>query len=345
MQPFIKDVVSFTLVDSNGDIRECSRHNNAPLFKRVIGGYGLFGVVVHITLQLSKREKVERVVLTLNIDELPQKFKQRREQGYLYGDFQFAIDPDSTAFLQQGIFSCYRVIDSSLPINKGQLRLTKQNWEQLLYLAHTNKTKAFEQFKLFYLKSSGQRYWSDTHQLSIYLDDYHERLDQQMGCECKGSEMITELYMSESRLIDFMHDARTLLRRLNANIIYGTVRLIRKDDESALPWAREDFACVIFNLHTDHNDAGLEKSRKILCALIDLAIAHQGSYFPTYHRFASKQQVIACFPEFVAFLQHKLDFDPNEIFQSNWYRHYRKMFTKEIQGVSLNNISDSLMSM
>ena len=60
--------------------------------------------------------------------------------------------------------------------------------------------------------------------------------------------MITELYIPQSKLIVFMDNARQLLRDLDADIIYGTVRLIRKDDESSLPWAREDFACVIFNL-------------------------------------------------------------------------------------------------
>ena len=119
-------------------------------------------------------------------------------------------------------------------------------------LAHTQKTKAFETFKSFYLQSSGQRYWSDTHQLTIYLDDYHQQLDQKMGCQCKGSEMITELYVPKSKLLDFMDDCKQLLRSLKANVIYGTIRIIKQDDISAMPWAKEDLACIIFNIHTDH---------------------------------------------------------------------------------------------
>ena len=34
----------------------------------------------------------------------------------------------------------------------------------------------------------------------------------------------------------------------------------------------------------------------------------------------------AAYPQFVAFLREKLRCDPEERFQSDWYRHYREMF-------------------
>ena len=60
--------------------------------------------------------------------------------------------------------------------------------------------------------------------------------------------------------------------------------------------------------------------------LIDLALAHGGSYYLTYHRWATRAQVEAAYPRFVEFLREKLRFDPYERFQSDWYRHYREMF-------------------
>ena len=44
-----------------------------------------------------------------------------------------------------------------------------------------------------------------------------------------------------------------------ADLIYGTIRLIEPDTETALPWAREPYACVIFNLHVDHQAGAREK--------------------------------------------------------------------------------------
>jgi hypothetical protein len=60
--------------------------------------------------------------------------------------------------------------------------------------------------------------------------------------------------------------------------------------------------------------------------LIDIAIAEGGSYYLTYHRWARRDQVVACHPRMSEFLMAKLRHDPGEVFQSTWYRHYRRMF-------------------
>jgi hypothetical protein len=36
--------------------------------------------------------------------------------------------------------------------------------------------------------------------------------------------------------------------------------------------------------------------------------------------------VLACYPQFPEFLRRKRQHDPEELFQSDWYRHYRQMF-------------------
>jgi FAD/FMN-containing dehydrogenase len=104
------------------------------------------------------------------------------------------------------------------------------------------------------------------------------------------------------------------------------VRLIRQDTESFLAWAKADFACIIFNLHVEHSDAGLKKAQAAFASLIDIALSLGGSYFLTYHRWATKEQVLAAYPQMREFLRLKLVHDPKERFQSNWYRHYKAMF-------------------
>ena len=44
--------------------------------------------------------------------------------------------------------------------------------------------------------------------------------------------MITEIYVTRTELPAFMEDARVALRKRDANVVYGTVRMIEKDDES-----------------------------------------------------------------------------------------------------------------
>ena len=99
-----------------------------------------------------------------------------------------------------------------------------------------------------------------------------------------------------------------------------------KDDETFLPWARDRFACVIFNLHVVHTPAGTEQAAGRFRRLIDMARARRGSFFLTYHRFATREQIEDCYPGFRDFLDRKRQVDPEERFQSEWYRHYRTMF-------------------
>lgn len=329
MRPLIADVESFVLVDAQGETRICSRRQNPDLFRLAIGGYGLFGVIASITLRLARREKVRRDVLILeDIDQVMPAFEQRIAVGYRYGDFQFDVDGASPHFLQRGVFSCYLPVPASTPIPPDQRELSAEDWMRLGYLAHVDKAAAYRLYTGHYRATDGQTYWSDTHQLSTYLDDYHQQLDAVLQARVAGSEMITELYVPRPALPTFMRQAADLLRRAQSSVIYGTIRLIEPDQESFLAWARTNYACIIFNLHVDHDVAGVEQAQRVLTGLIDLAIAQEGSFYLTYHRFAGRAQVAACYPQFPAFLAQKLRYDPGELFQSDWYRHLRSLFAQ-----------------
>ena len=328
-KPIVEDIVSLRIIDASGCLLNCSRTENPQLFRLVVGGYGLFGVVVSVTLQLVRRQKLQRIVEIRELAELNDALDARIDAGYLYGDFQFETDDQSDNFLQRGVFSCYRPVAADTPIPDGQIYMSEQRWQDLLVLAHRAKSKAFEEFARFYLSSNEQVYWSDTHQFSLYLDDYHSAIDKRLRATHCGSEMITELYVPRDRLVEFMRSAGEAIRHNNADLIYGTVRLIREDDETFLAWAREDFACVIFNLHVEHTDSGIAASRSAFRDLIDAATSLGGSFFLTYHRHADADQVSKAYPQFEEFLQQKRARDPGGLFASDWYQHYASMFGKD----------------
>lgn len=329
MRPIIGDVESFTLVDGQGEVHRCSRRANSELFRLVSGGYGLFGLVYSITLRLIPRQKVERVVELITADTLLEAFEQRIEASFLYGDFQFSTDESSADYLHRGVFSCYRPVEPATPLPDAQKELSEDNWTHLFYLSHADKAEAFRQYAGYYLSTSGQIYASDTHQLSTYLDDYHRDLDRRLGAANPASEIITELYVPRPDLPGFLAEVREDFRANGVNLIYGTVRLIEPDTESFLAWARQPYACTIFNLHTEHTPEGIEHSAAAFRRLIDRAIRRGGSYFLTYHKYATRAQVETCYPQFPEFLRRKRQYDPDERFQSNWYRHYREMFADQ----------------
>jgi len=326
LKPIIQDVESFTLVDANGDVRRCSRQENAELFRLAIGGYGLFGVVATIRLRLARRRVMQRVVEVRNVDDLISGFQLRIDDGFEYGDFQFATDEASPDFLRKGVFACYRPVENATTIPDNQRKLSAEDWRRLIHLAHVDKSRAFSMYAAHYLSTQGQLYWSDLQQLSLYVDDYHQKLDRELRAPAKCSEMISEVYVPRADLATFLADVREDFRVRRVELIYGTIRLIERDDESFLAWARQPYACVIFNLHMVHTPEGIEKVAGDFRRLIDAAIRYNGSYYLTYHRWATARQVLACYPQFPEFLRHKRRYDPDEVFQSDWYRHYRAMF-------------------
>ncbi|MBY0402789.1 MAG: FAD-binding protein, partial [Cyanobacteria bacterium] len=326
MKPIIQDVESFQLVLADGSIRRCSRQENTELFNLAIGGYGLFGVIYSVRLRLTRKKWIQRSVQRLSIEEFMPWVQEKISQGAIYGDFQFAIDNTSPDFLTTGICSVYTPVTTPPP-STSQFYLSTREWGELVYWAHCDKTKAFETYAAHYQKTDGQIYASDTHQLSTYLNDYHHILDKQLGATCPGSEMITELYVPRASLAAFILDVKTAFSsQPDISIIYGTIRLIEKDEESFLAWAKDTYACIIFNLHVDHTPEGLHTSAEAFCKLIDFALSYGGSYYLTYHRHARADQVIKAYPQFLAFLALKAKFDPTGLFQSQWYRHYQKMF-------------------
>jgi FAD/FMN-containing dehydrogenase len=317
--PFVSDIESLIVVGVDGLARTCSRTENSDLFRLVCGGYGLFGVVQCATIRLDRRCKVERVVRLAHVSELEELFAERIDEGFLYGDFQFGIDPTSPHFLQHGICSCYRPVPDDTPLG-ADMKLSPEHWSTLLHLAHHDKSRAYDVYAKHYLATSGQVYLSDRHQLATYVPGYHWD---------GSSEMITELYVPRPLLADFLATAARELRALEADVVYGTVRLIERDDETALAWAREPWACVVMNLHVEHTHAEIDNAAIAFRRLIDLALERGGSFYLTYHRWATRRQLLTAYPQLPAFLDAKLEHDPGELFQSDWYRWLRSTIELE----------------
>jgi FAD/FMN-containing dehydrogenase len=325
-KPIVQDVAAFTLMNAEGDLVRCSRTENAELFRLAIGGYGLFGPMTSVRLRLAPRRKVERIVEEIDTKDAVRRLDERAAEGFLFGDCQYSTDLASETGLRRGVLSCYRPVADETPMPAERTELSADDWKELVLLAHTDRARGFAKYTQHYLATSGQIYWSDTHQLSTYVRDYHAELAERLGPDARGSEMITEIYTKRDALGPFLEQVRRDFLEHAVELVYGTIRLIERDDETFLPWAKDRFACTIFNLHVDHDRPGLAKAEEDFRRLIDRGIEQGGGYFLTYHRWASRRQVLACYPELPELLRRKREHDPGERFQSEWYRHYRTMF-------------------
>ena len=330
MQPIGDDIEDLTLVNAAGDVVVCSRDQNVELFSLVIGGYGLFGVIYSATLRLAPRQRVKRVVDIIDLDDAMNAVFRRVDEGCLYGDFQFVIDANEDNFLRRGVFACYKPVAAGETEPAPAADLAPDTWLKLLKLAHDDKKTAFKLYAQHYLGTDGNCYWSDTMQLSTYIPSYAEFLESTRAASAeptaKETLMIGEHYVPRHEIMAFMARARDILRAHGSEVIYGTIRAILRDTISFLPWAKDDYACVIFNIRTPHTEVGLKRTAETFRALIDASRELGGSFFLTYHRYASAAQVEACYPRFREFLAQKKIYDPDELFVSDWYLHYKVAF-------------------
>ena len=63
--------------------------------------------------------------------------------------------------------------------------------------------------------------------------------------------------------------------------------------------------------------------------LIDIGLRTAAATTPPITATRLRRQVDACFPQMPEFLKLKLKYDPRELFQSEWYRHYKRMYEKK----------------
>ncbi|MES2922851.1 MAG: FAD-binding oxidoreductase [Verrucomicrobiota bacterium] len=330
MRPLGDDIEDLTILNAEGEVMVCSRKLNQELFSLVIGGLGLFGIICSATLRLSIRQRVQRVVDIIDLDDAMNAVFRRAGEGCLFGDFQFVIDGQDEGFLRRGVFACYKPVSSIRDEPEVGADLSPESWLQLLKLAHEDKGKAFRQYAQHYLATDGNQYWSDSMQLSTYIPSYADYLEShrthESGERGKETLVIGEHYVPREKLLEFMSAARGIFGDSGTEVIYGTIRAIRRDTVSFLPWAKDDYACVVFNLRTRHTPEGIVRTADTFRSLIDAGNRLGGSFFLTYHRYATPSQIEVAYPMFREWLDLKTRYDPSGLFTSDWYVHYRDAF-------------------
>ncbi len=324
--PIIGDVEWIELVTADGSIKKCSRKQNAELFSLAVGGYGLFGIITAVGLQLVPRRKVRRHVETRTTAELVPLIEGRTAAGAPYGYFQYSIDETSADFLRAGILTTYENVSPETPLGTESSDIDAKLLTALLEIAHRDRGSAYRRYAKLELSKDGNVEWSDLHQLSIYPAGYHQEIEKHLGADSVGADLILEVYVPRTELIPLLEDARRILLASGMPLIYGTVRFSEQDKDSYLAWAKKRYACVIFSPHSSGETQALRKTGEVCRQLIRAANKRGGSFYLTYNRFATRDELAAAYPQFQDFLNLKKQYDPRGTFQSDWYRHYKGVY-------------------
>ncbi len=324
--PIVGDVEWIELVTADGSAKKCSRKENAELFSLALGGYGLFGIITAVGLRLVPRRKVRRHVEARTTAELVALIEGRTAAGAPYGYFQYSIDETSADFLRTGILTTYENVSPETPLGTEGTDIDAKLLTAVVEIAHRDRGSAYRRYAKLELSKDGNVEWSDLHQLSTYPAGYHQEIEKRLGADYVGADLILEVYVPRTELIPLLEDARRILLTSGMPLIYGTVRFIEQDKDSYLAWAKKRYACVIFSPHSSGETPALRKTGEVCRQLIRAANKRGGSFYLTYNRFATRDELTSAYPQFQDFLNLKKQYDPRETFQSDWYRYYKGLY-------------------
>jgi FAD/FMN-containing dehydrogenase len=324
--PIISDVEWIEMVTADGSAKKCSRKENTELFALAAGGYGLFGIITAVALRLVPRRKVRRHVEARTTAELIALIEGRTAAGAPYGYFQYSIDETSADFLRTGILTTYENVSPETQLGTESTDVDAKLLTALLEIAHRDRGSAYRRYAKLELSRDGNVEWSDLHQLSTYPAGYHQEIEKRLGADFVGADLILEVYVPRSELIPLLEEARRILLASGTPLIYGTIRFIEQDKDSYLAWAKKRYACVIFSPHSSGETQALRKTGEVCRQIIRAANKRGGSFYLTYNRFATRDELASAYPQFQEFLNLKKRYDPRETFQSDWYRHYKGLY-------------------
>lgn len=316
--PLSGTVYSFTLMLADGQVLKCSRDENKELFQAVIGGYGLFGVVLEVELDTCANRMLVKETQYFPVDEYPAKYqKQVSDRGIVqlaYGRLSLG----GSQLLKEASLNTFRLapeIDvEPLKVEKGTLV----------------KRKIFR----FSERSEGGKYlrWIAEKRLSNLLDKkllsrnnaMHPDIHVLWNEDPQKRDVLQEYFIPKANFQSFVDALRTHVKESGMNLINVTVREVLKDKDALMAYAREDvFAFVLF--FSQGNDAASEERMELFTEqMIDKVLELKGTFYLPYRLHYRLDQFQKSYPMYGKFIALKKKYDPEELFTSQFWNYIKK---------------------
>lgn len=316
--PVIETVRSFRLLQANGDIVEVSRQSDAKLFGLALGGYGLFGVIVDVTLDVVADVLYERRIVDMDYRAYPEYFRDRvlgRDDIGLHSA-RLSIAPGDR-FLKEMYASEYTTIagDATEP-----LTVEKNVRRDRFFLALSRRYDWGKRLR-WYLQRTIQdppdevKVVSRNNAMRPPIAFLSYRSDD-------DTDILQEYFVPPNSFPGFVDGMRDIMQEEKINLLHATVRYVRRSDECFLTYAPDDRFAVVLYMNIDTSAAGIEHARGWTQRLVDLALTHGGTYYLVYQGFPTVAQSRRAYPRLDEFFAHKRAYDPQMMFMSHFYERY-----------------------
>lgn len=321
----VEVVDSFHLLLASGEVVSVSRTLNPELFSLVIGGYGMYGVILDVTLRVTRDELYEQRAVSLDYKDFPRYFFEtvKRDSQVVLMLARPSIDPDPASFLREIVVVTWRRAKAG---STGAFALTEE--------AHVRRDRFFFGLSRKFDWAKALR-WSL--QKKVELGTGAARIVSRNNSmrpplapleflsyhSSRDTDIIQEYYVPVENFVPFVDKFREILIAGKLNVLSSTVRYVTPNATPVLAYAPERPAFAIIQMSNVGFAAEAQAHAEgVTRKLVDAAIQYDGTYYLTYQLYPTPEQLHRAYPRAAFAFERKRFYDPNEMFTSQFYQKY-----------------------
>ncbi|MFC7749021.1 FAD-dependent oxidoreductase [Paenibacillus thermoaerophilus] len=318
----IKSVESFRLLTPDGGILNVSRTENADWFPLALGGYGLFGIILDVTLSLTDDE-----VYRMRTEEFPVEDYERYFREEVLGN------PDVRMHIARVSVSPEQLLTRMYAVNYELARDLRLEDYRRLRRGESGVAPAKAMFALNRMYGWGKNvFWRMQSKLYAHQDGTAiSRNNAMRGAtafmeyQVPGrNDLLQEYFIPLNKFDEFINSLREILKEEEIlNLLNITVRYVHQDTEAVLSYAREEMFALVCLFHVPLTGRGQEEMRRAIRRVVDESLRQGGTYYLPYAPYPSIAQFRAAYPEQARFFAEKDRRDPGLVFRNYFYDDYR----------------------
>jgi FAD/FMN-containing dehydrogenase len=321
---------SLKVMLADGSVRTCSRAAEADLFRHVVGGYGLFGVVLEATLDIVDNAVYRTSREIIRSDDFPRYFAEVLEPNPAIGLFYGHLSTAPGNFLQDMIVYRYDKVADRPPPDQPPLGEPDGVGLKRVIMNLAKWGAPFQEFKWFTEKTLEPEFEACTVPRSAAMGEgeaclvtrnnpMHDSVPYLFNDLSGETDILHEYFVPRGAYNAFIAEAREVLRDQPLPVLNASVRIVHREDV-ALTYAPEPAYSLVLYINQPTTEAGNAGMRELTRALIDVTLRHGGRFFLPYQLHFTGAQLRASYPELPDFLAAKNRYDPGELFSSTFHR-------------------------
>ncbi|WP_054310534.1 FAD-binding oxidoreductase [Mesorhizobium sp. 1M-11] len=321
---------SLRVMLADGSVLTCSGSENADLFRHVVGGYGLFAVVLEATLDIVDNAVYRTTREIIKSEEFPRFFNEVLEPNHEIGLFYGHLSTAPGSFLEDMIVYRYETVAGVPPADQVPIGEPGAVGVKRLIMNMAKWGGPFQELKWFTEKTLEPRFENCTVARSAAMGEgeaclvtrnnpMHDSVPYLFNDLAGETDILHEYFVPRADYNAYIGEVRTILRSQSLPVLNASVRVVHKED-IALNYAPQPAFSLVLYINQPTTVSGNAQMRQLTRALIDTTIRYGGRFFLPYQLHYTGAQLLASYPELPLFLARKRKYDPDELFSSTFYR-------------------------